>query len=331
MYYCVDKTTGKRTSLHTADADEARQILEAKNIAERQPILNLQIAKAYIAGTDSGITARTWQDAINAVTTSKQGANKARWLNAAKDRALAPLLPRVIIETNGDFLLRVLQSGTVSTNVYLRRLHNFCLDMNWLPWSLVPKRQWPAVRYKERRAITRQEHEAIVHGELNMERRAFYELCWHLGGAQSDVAGLMAEDIDWEARVVSFHRCKTGTVAITRFGPELAAILRTLPTAGALFPNLKPRREAHRATEFARACRRLNIQGVTLHSYRYSWAERARIAGMPERFAQEALGHQSKTVHRAYARKAQVVVPTLEDYERGGAEHVIVPLPAAAA
>jgi hypothetical protein len=30
----------------------------------------------------------------------------------------------------------------------------------------------------------------------NPERRAFYECCWHLGGAQSDVAELTAEDID---------------------------------------------------------------------------------------------------------------------------------------
>jgi hypothetical protein len=30
-------------------------------------------------------------------------------------------------------LLRILQCGKVSTNVYLRRLHNFCVDMNWLP------------------------------------------------------------------------------------------------------------------------------------------------------------------------------------------------------
>ena len=46
----------------------------------------------------------------------------------------------------------------------------------------------------------------------------------------------------------------------------------------------------------------------------------------PERFAQEALGHNSKAVHRAYARRAQVIVPTLEDYEKK-----IVPLPASAA
>ena len=45
MYYCVDKTTGKRTSLQTANQDEAQQIIEAKNNSVRQPVLNLQIAK----------------------------------------------------------------------------------------------------------------------------------------------------------------------------------------------------------------------------------------------------------------------------------------------
>jgi hypothetical protein len=60
-------------------------------------------------------------------------------------------------------------------------------------------------------------------------------------------------------------------------------------------------------------------------------AERARTCGYPERFAQEALGHQSKAVHRAYAKKAQVVISTLEDYERrAAADSVIVPLPLAA-
>ena len=37
--------------------------------------------------------------------------------------------------------------------------------------------------------------------------------------------------------------------------------------------------------------------------------------GYPERYALEALGHQSKAVHRAYAKKAQVLIPSLEDYE----------------
>jgi integrase len=60
----------------------------------------------------------------------------------------------------------------------------------------------------------------------------------------------------------------------------------------------------------------LKIQGVTLHSYRYAWAERAKTAGYPERFAQEALGHNSKAVHRAYAKRALVKIPSLEEYEK---------------
>jgi integrase len=59
----------------------------------------------------------------------------------------------------------------------------------------------------------------------------------------------------------------------------------------------------------------LGIEGVTLHSYRYAWAERAKTAGMPERFAIENLGHNSKAVHRAYAKKVLVKIPSLEDYE----------------
>jgi len=54
-FYCVDTLTGKRTSLHTANQDNAQQIVEAKNNSERQPVLNLQIAKAYLAGSDNGI------------------------------------------------------------------------------------------------------------------------------------------------------------------------------------------------------------------------------------------------------------------------------------
>src|ERR1035437_8199391 len=111
-FYCVDTTTGKRTSLRTTDDDEARQIIEAKNQSERQPVLNLQIAKAYLAGTDNGIATRTWQQALASLTSTKQGANQERWRTVAKDKALTPLLPRIIIETPAELLLRVMQAGT---------------------------------------------------------------------------------------------------------------------------------------------------------------------------------------------------------------------------
>jgi hypothetical protein len=205
MFYCVDKTTGKRTSLLTGNKDEARQIIEAKNNSVRQPVLNLQIAKAYLAGMDSGINTRTWQHAIEALTNTKQGSNKERWQRVLKDRALAPLFPQVIIQTQGEFLLRVLNVGKVSTNVYLRRLHNFCLDMNWLPWPLVPKRQWPLVKFKDKRAIKLEEHQRIIAAEANPERKTLYQLCWHLGASQGDIASLKGEDVDWKYNTVSFE------------------------------------------------------------------------------------------------------------------------------
>jgi len=74
-------------------------------------------------------------------------------------------------------------------------------------------------------------------------------------------------------------------------------------------------REGHRATHFKRTCKKAGVKGVTLHSYRYAWAERAKQAGYPERFAMQALGHNSAAVHRAYAKAVQVTIPPLEDYE----------------
>jgi integrase len=282
-FYCVDTQTSKRTSLGTSNEDEAQQIIEAKNTAERQPVLNLQIAKAYLAGSDTGMRSRTWQDAVIALTAMKQGANRERWLRAAKDKAFAPLLPTIIIETHAELLLRVLQMGRVSTNVYLRRLHNFCLDMNWLPWPLVPKRQWPAVRFKDKRAITWDEHSRIIERENNPERRAFYQLAWHIGASQSDLAHLEASNVDWPNKIICFVRMKTRfrnqQPPQIRFGGEVERIFAGLPKFGLLFPYLKTVRSTDRANEFRQRCIGLGIKGVTLHSYRYAWAERAKVVG----------------------------------------------------
>ena len=329
--YCVDSTTGKRTSLNTANEDSARQVIEAKNQAERQPALNLQIAKAYLSGTDKNINARTWGDALEALTNTKSGANQERWRSVASDKALVSLLPRVIVETSGELLLKALQHGTISTNVFLRRLHNFCVDMNWLPWPLLPKRQWPAVRFKDKRAIALEEHQKIVSAEGNPERRIFFQLCWHLGASQGDIANLRGEDVDWVSGTVSFVRKKTCVPVIVHLGPEALSVFKKLPVEGALFPNLGRLRASDRANAFKDRCQRLGVTGVTLHSYRYAWAERALVAGYPERFAQLALGHNSKAVHRAYAKRAQVSLPSLEDYERNRAAAKIVPMSLAAA
>jgi hypothetical protein len=71
-------------------------------------------------------------------------------------------------------LLPCLRAGTVSTNVHLRKLHNFCLSMNWVPCPLIPKRLWREVRFPPKRAITFHEHQLIIEREKNPGRRNFY-------------------------------------------------------------------------------------------------------------------------------------------------------------
>lgn len=67
--------------------------------------------------------------------------------------------------------------------------------------------------------------------------------------------------------------------ALIRFGVEVEAILKRRPAVGPLFPYLRTVRANDRATEFRQRCDGLGIAGVSLHSYRYAWAERALKCG----------------------------------------------------
>jgi hypothetical protein len=124
VFYVHDSETGKQESLGTRDRAEATTLLNARNESVRQPQLNLHIAKAYLAGTDSGVSTRTWQNALDAIVESKTGSTKDRWRRAAKETALDLIRDRVIIETQAEQLLACLKAGTVSTNVHLRNPWN---------------------------------------------------------------------------------------------------------------------------------------------------------------------------------------------------------------
>lgn len=271
-FYCKDNITGSRKSLKTKNRTEAERLILHKNEALRHPLLNRKIGMAYLAGTDSAITKRTWQDVMDDIIKGKQGPTLRRWQVAIRDKAFIPIRHRVVIETLPDELLLVLRAGKVCTNVYLRRLQNHCLGMGWLPIPILPRKMFPKIIHREKRAITWDEHCRIIDREKNTERRDFYELCWHLGGSQSDIACLNAEDFDHTNRSFCYARKKTANMGGTKLGTHAWEIIARRPHAGPLFPYLINVREADRATEFKQRCDGLGIKGVTLHSYRYAWA-----------------------------------------------------------
>lgn len=317
QFYLQDNETGRQTSLRTSDPREANRLLVARNDSVRAPLLNLSLARAYLAAHDPVMASRTWRAVMEESIQQGRVTTRERYTRAVRDHAFDSIRDKPLIQTTAEDFLRVLRAGGRATNHFLRRLHNLALGLGWLLAPVLHPKRWPKITAKPRRAITWAEHCDIVDTESDPERRMYYELLWETGGSQTDVAMLDARCIDWKRRLLIFHRRKLSPdapPAQLSIGPRLESLLRKLPSCGPLFPGWSQTLNKDRAAEFRRRCRILGIDGISLHSYRYAWAERAFAAGYPERFAMANLGHSSRAVHRAYARKALVVCPPLENY-----------------
>jgi integrase len=319
VYYSQDTATGQQKSLRTRDEAEATSLLYAFNEAQRQPVLNLHLARAYLTASDPAFVERTWQTVMGQLQARGKDSSRDRYASVFKSPDFDLLRHKKLLETTADDFFAVFKDGKVSIVNFLKRLHNFSLSLGWIAVPIIAPYLWPKYEPKDRRGITLDEHQSVLAKEKNAEWKLFLELLWETGAAQSDAASFTAEDIDWQTRTISYFRQKTGSLAQFTISKTLEKVLHQLPTTGALFPTLSTWSESDRASRFRRRYQKAAVAGVTLHCYRYAWAERAKVVGMPERFAQAALGHNSKAIHRAYAKKAVIIAPSLEDYEKKAA------------
>ncbi len=104
---------------------------------------------------------------------------------------------------------------------------------------------------------TREEHERILAAERNPERRLYYALLWAIGASQTDGALLTAENLDWATGTLSYRRQKTGSLACLTLGPRLAALLRSWPVQGPLFPRISATPANALSAELDRPCKLL--------------------------------------------------------------------------
>lgn len=162
VYYLKDKITGEQTSLKTNNKEEALRLLQARNETKAQPHLNLALARVYMNGADPELATRTWQQVMENILEKKTGETQRRWQVAIKDRNLDCIRNRPVAETRPEHFDKALADGKVSTNVYLRRVHNHALGMDWLLRPVIPRLQWPRPIFKTKRAITVEEHRRII-------------------------------------------------------------------------------------------------------------------------------------------------------------------------
>ena len=110
-FYVHDGLTGKQESLGTSDRTEVQRLLHTRNEAERQPAMNLQIARAYLVASDPQIATRTWQFVMDEAGKLKNGPTRQRWGRAMKDKAFDFVRQFPILETRAEHFL---QYGTLS-------------------------------------------------------------------------------------------------------------------------------------------------------------------------------------------------------------------------
>ncbi len=112
IYYAQDTHNGKQEGLRTRDEAAAKALVHSKNEAFRQPILNQQIALAYLSATDAEAAKRKWRFVMDEMTGTKQKDTRPRYVTAWADHAFDLIRDLPLIETRADHILKVRPSTT---------------------------------------------------------------------------------------------------------------------------------------------------------------------------------------------------------------------------
>ena len=137
MFYMQDSATGKQTSLRTKDETEAVSLLEARNAAQRQPVLNLHLARAYLTASDPAFVERTWQIVMEQMQSRGKESSRERYASVFKSPSFDGLRNKKLMETTADDFFAVFKKNQVSINEFLKRLHNFGVHLGWIAIPIV--------------------------------------------------------------------------------------------------------------------------------------------------------------------------------------------------
>jgi hypothetical protein len=112
VFYLHDNRSGTRASLRTTDADEAREILNAKNKAANGESLNIALGTAFLTAADPELATRTWRKVFEHMTKRNISENtRQRWLRAMRSKPFTRLLDVVIVQTQPAHFDAVLDQG----------------------------------------------------------------------------------------------------------------------------------------------------------------------------------------------------------------------------
>src|ERR1700733_10263343 len=176
VFYAQESATGQQRGLRTKDETEAKSLLNARKEAQRQPVLNLHLARAYLTASDPAFVERTWQTVMEQLQSRGKDSSRERYKTVFKSASFDALRQKKLLETTADDFFAVFKDGKVSIVYFLKRLHNFALSLGWIAIPIVAPYLWPKYEAQERRGITPDEQQSILAIEKKAEWKLFLEL-----------------------------------------------------------------------------------------------------------------------------------------------------------
>ncbi|BCU78132.1 tyrosine-type recombinase/integrase [Luteolibacter sp. LG18] len=309
-FYSHNKVTLQRQSLKTRNKNEAIELINALNKEDGDRRFAERMVEIYQEKAGRAVSKITWAEAMEECSkvAGKTESTRLRHRQAYTGKDFNSLRSMTICQTYPEHFRLIVKCGKPSVIKYLRKLQSFSIEQGWLTTPILASKSLRVIKLKEKRAIKREEYLRVIENEPDAEKRAFYSMLWATGASQVDCANLRVENFDREARTLVYTRQKTACVCRLKWNGGVEKLLDSLPQQGFLFPKLQKLTSSARAAEFRRRCRTkgVNVEGTSLHSFRYSMAERLAEAGFSIREASAALGHRSEAVHLAYAKKAEI-------------------------
>lgn len=351
VYYIKPKNGGPWKSTGSKDKDKAIEWADAECGCDdnENAMHHKKVAEAHLMKCNPEWVTNTWdaiaQRAINAprqigkvgkkrastVITMTSYWNGKRWDNIRHKRC---------IDTVAADFEKSLKGAGLGLIEFGQLLHNHATDHNLIPYPVMGKKCWPrAIRKNMSRALTEEDHRTLLKhiqdpqlapfkraSERNLpttpkqwrdEWENWFWFLWWTGASNKDAANIRAEDIDWKANCIKFSRTKTSTKSTVAIGQSLRTLLKKLPTKGYLFPCLQNMTTSNRSRTFRILADWCGLEKVTLHGYRFGWAERAKETGMTTEDRMASLGHKTPQMAAHYDEGADYIPASIEIIEGG--------------
>ena len=137
VFYWQENDSSKQGTLRTTERREAERLLNAMNESHREPTLNLNLARAYLAAHDPKMAQRTWQAVMDEMATHGIPTTQQRCARGFRSKAYDSIRSKPLVQTTGADLLAIVHANGNCVAHYLRRLHNLAVDLGWLPWPIL--------------------------------------------------------------------------------------------------------------------------------------------------------------------------------------------------